>query len=98
MSLSASLQSHYLAVVTLLDQLDRKECDWQCLSVILEGQSSPLASEEFFFLLDRMKLSIEFSGILSKFLMDRDRAGSLWVNPRTYVNLATPFLEILRDK
>jgi hypothetical protein len=96
MFLSASSWSHYLAVVTLLDQLDPKEYTWQQLSVILEGQS-PFAPNELF-LFDGMKSNIEFSRIVSKFLMDRDRAGSFWVNPQTYVNLATPLLKILHDK
>ena len=43
-------------------------------------------------------LNIEFTQIVSKFLMDRDRAGSLWVDSHNYAELATPILEILRDE
>jgi hypothetical protein len=96
MFLSASSRSHFLAVVTLLDQLGPKEFIWQQLSVILEGQSP--FPKNLLVLFDETKSSIEFSRIASKFLMDRDRAGSFWVNLQSYVNLATQFLKILRDK
>jgi len=43
-------------------------------------------------------LNIEFTQIVSKFLMNRHRAGSLWVNSHTYADLATSILEILHDK
>ena len=95
MSLSAQLPSHYLAVVTLLDQQDPKECIWQQLSVILEGRPSLYKR---LLLFDGTKSSIEFSRIVSKFLMDRDRAGSFWVNLQRYVNLATQLSKILHDK
>ena len=71
MPLSDSSQSHYLAVVTLLDQLDPQEYNWQWLSVILEGQS-PLAPENLLVLFDRTKSNYEFSQIVFKFLIDRD--------------------------
>jgi hypothetical protein len=98
MYLSASSRSHYLAVVTLLDQLDPKVCNWQWISLLLEGESSFFAEHLLQVLFDGTKSHIEFSQIVSKFLLDRNRAGSLWVNLQTYVNLGTQFLKILRDK
>ena len=44
------------------------------------------------------KENIQYSRILSKFVIDGARAGLLWVNFQTYVRLATCILEILRDK
>jgi hypothetical protein len=96
-SLSATPLSHYLAVFMLLDQLDPKEDNWVQLSLILEGRPS-FVPENLRVLFDGMKSNIEFSRIVSEFLMDRNRAGSLWVNLQTYVNLATQLLSILRDK
>ena len=94
MPLSSS-RSHYLAVVTLLDQLDPKEYHWGWLSVILQDRSlhAPNRLDFLFY-----EPSIAFLEIVSKFLMDRDRAGSLWVNPQMYVNLEKQILRILRDK
>ena len=97
MPLSESSQSHYLAVVTLLDQLDPTEYDWQRLSVILEGRS-PSALENLLVLFDGTKSNYEFSQIVFKFLMDRDRAGFFWVNFQTYADLARCILEFLYDK
>jgi hypothetical protein len=97
MSFSAPSRSHYLAVVTLLHQLDLKEYNWVLLSLILEGRpSSP--PEKLLVLFDSMISNVEFSRIVSKFLMDRDRAGSFWVNSWRYANLAEHLLEFLRDK
>jgi hypothetical protein len=96
MSLSAQSRPHFLAVVTLLDELDPKECNWPRLSVILPGRA--FVPEKFLVLFDGAKSNIEFSRMVSKFLMDRDRAGSLWVNLQTYVSLAIQLLSILRDK
>jgi hypothetical protein len=96
MSLSAASRSHYLAVVALLDQLDPKLYNWPWLLVILDDQS--VLTQELIFLVNGPKLSMKFSGMLSKFLMDRNRAGSLWVNPQMYVNLAIQLLNILHDK
>ena len=90
-------QSHNYAVVTLLDQFDPKECNWEGLKVILP-HSFPFFPRTLCSLFGGTKSDLEFSRIVSKFLMDRDRAGSLWVNSQMYVNLATPFSEILRDE
>jgi hypothetical protein len=101
MPFSAPSRSHYLAVVTLLDQLDPKEYNWRQISLLLKGEPSILAEEllRVLFQVDGTKSNIKFSQIVvSKFLMDRDRAGSLWVNLQTYVNLATQLLNTLRDK
>ena len=97
MSLSPSSLSHYyyLAVVTLLDQLNPKEYNWECVSVILRSR---LPSTELLDLFDWIKADVEFSRILSKFLMDRERAGFLWVNPQRYVDLTRKILGFLRDK
>jgi hypothetical protein len=98
MPLSASSRSHYLAVVTLLDQLDPKEHDWGRLSGILEGPGNLSHALHLHVLFGGTKSSIEYSRIVSKFPMDRTRAGSLWVNSQTYTNLARHILEFLRDK
>ena len=99
MSVSASSLSHYyLAVVTLLDQLDPKEYSSQQISVILRGRIPNVLLNKLLDLFGRTKENVEFSRIVSRFLMDRDRSESLWVNLQTYVNLATPFMKILRDK
>jgi hypothetical protein len=101
MLLLGSSRSHYLVVVTLLDQLDPKELNWSQLSRLL-GNLLPSLSDgpqfDLHHFFDGTKPNLEFSGIVFKFLMDRDRAGSLWVNPQKYVNLATQLLKILRDK
>ena len=96
MPLLASSRSHYcFAVVTLLDQLDPKEYNWERFSVILPDSASFFPYKLLF---DAKKSDIEFSRIVSNFLMDRDRAGSLWVNCQTYADLARHILEFLRDK
>ena len=97
MPLSDSSRSHYLAVVTLLDQLDPQEYNRQRLSVILEGRS-PLAPENLLVLFDGTNSNYEFSQIVFKFLIDRDRAGFFWVNFQTYADLARCILEFLYDK
>ena len=93
---SSSPRSHFLAFATLWDQLDPEEYDRTELEAILShpllfGASNMLSN----LVIGRKK---EFTRILSKFLMDRDRAGFFWVNPQTYVELVPIFLEILRDK
>ena len=98
MSLSASSRSHYLAVFTLLGQLALKEYDGEWLPIILEGRFSVLPRIAILDLFCGKNSNIEFSQIVSKFLMDRHRAGSLWVNLQMYVNLTTPLLKILCDK
>jgi len=101
MPLNARSWPHYhLAVVTLLDQLNPKQFDWHQVSVILQHQLTFTLPDEVSALFGRMgfKLNIEFTWIVSKFLMDRDRAGSLWLNSHIYADLATYILEILRDK
>jgi hypothetical protein len=85
----------YLPVVTLLDQLDPKEFNWKQVSVILQDRS-PFA--ELRLLFGGTKSNIEFSRIMSKFLLDRERAGLFWVNSQKYADLASHLLEFLRDK
>jgi hypothetical protein len=97
MSLSASSRSHYLAVCTLSDQLDLNEYNWHRIWLLLEGQLL-FPPENLHVLFDEINSNTEFSQIVSKFLMDRDQAGSLWVNLQMYVNLATQLLNILCDK
>jgi hypothetical protein len=99
MSLTASSRPHYyLTVVALLDQLDPKEFHWRQVSVILQHQLPFLRPEKLIDLFDGTKFNIEFARIVSKFLIDRDRAGSLWLNSHKYAGLSTYILEILRDK
>ena len=96
---SSSRPHYYLAVVTLSDQLDPKEYNWQRISVVLQCQlpiSPPGKLLDLLF--GGTKANIEFSRIMSKFLMDRERAGSLWVNSQTYVDLAKRTLDFLHDK
>ena len=97
--MSSSLGSHFIAIVTLLDQLHPEEYDWQQVWVILQSQS-PLIFyyAKLFYLFGEMKANIEFSRMVSKFLMDRDRAGSLRVDSQTYANLAMYLLKFLSDR
>jgi len=88
----------YLTVFTLLDQLNPKQFYWHQLSVILQHQLPFDLSEKLINLFDRMPFDMEFVPIASKFFMDRDRAGPLWVNSHHYADLATYILEILCDK
>ena len=97
-SLSSQSQPHYLAVVTLLDQLDPKEYTWQrLLTIIPHAVNLPFIPYRVGYLFGGTKY-IEFSRIISKFLMNRERAGSFWVNSRTYANLARHILKVLHDK
>ena len=93
-----SQRYHYLAVLTLLDQLNPEQFDWYQVSAILQHQLKPSHIHYLDGLFDGRKLNIEFTRIVSKFLMDRDRAGSLWINSHNYADLATYILEILGDK
>ena len=88
---------YYLTVVTLLDQLDLKRFNWRWVSVILQHQL-PFLPHKFIDLFNGTKCNIEFVQIVSKFLMDRDRAGSLWLKSYDYAGLGMYVLEILRDK
>jgi len=99
MPLYATLQPYcYLAVVTLLDQLNPKQFSWHQVSVILQHQLPSTFCEKLDFLFGARRLNIEFARIVSKFLMDRSRAGSLWLDSHNYTKLATYILEILHDK
>ena len=101
MPLNATSWPHYyLAVVTLLDQLNLKQFDWHQVSVILQHQLPATLLDTLLPLFGGMgfKFNIEFTRIVSKILIDRDRAGSFWLNSHNYADLATYVLEILRDK
>ena len=87
---------YYFAIVTLLDRLDPKEYNWQRVSVILRGRL-PIVPRKLPDLFGGTKANVEFSRIMSKFLMDRERAGLFWVNFQTYADLARYILEVLRD-
>jgi hypothetical protein len=89
---------YYLAVVTLLDQLNPKEFNWQRVLVILQHQLPFFPSDKFLDLFDEPEANIELSRIVSKFLMDRKRAGSFWVNSEKYADLAMYLLKFLCDK
>jgi hypothetical protein len=79
-----------------LDELDPKEDNWLPLSVILGLERDLLYAHDLYVLLevDGTESGIE----VSKFLMDRDRAGFFWVNSQTYADLARHILEFLHDK
>ena len=103
----SSLPHHYLTVVALLDQLDPKECTRGMFEVISpQEQCDPLdlfgeAKSRIQFsqiMFGRAESRIEFFRIVSKFLMNRKRAGSFWVNSQKYADLASRLLEILRNK
>jgi len=98
--MSSSTEWHFLAVIALLDQLDPEEytCYWETFEVILQEASQIIPGRTYDPLDGTRKLNIEFIPILSKFLKDRDRAQSLWVNSQKYANLARCLLELLRDK
>ena len=97
LSLSASSRTHYyLTVVALFDQLDLKEYNWQQqVLVILQDHLLPA---KLFDLFGGTKANIEFSRIVSKFLIDQERAGLFWVNSQKYADLVWYILEFLRDK
>jgi len=104
MDLPASSPTHYyLTVITLLDQLDPKEYNWQMFWVMLLKTCDIMDPIFKGFHGDPLDLfgvtesQIEFSQIVSKFLMDRERAGFFWVNSRAYTDLARFILEFLRD-
>jgi hypothetical protein len=63
--------------------------------VILQGEFLPA---HWFDLFGRTKANVQYSRIVSKFLMDGARARLCRVNSQTYVDLAKYILEILRDK
>ena len=88
---SPSSLSYYFAAATLLDQLDPNEYNWQPFSVIVKD---PILPANFL----HEKTNVEFSRIVSKFLMDRKRAGFFWVSSQTYADLARHILEFLHDK
>ena len=100
MSLTASSwRHHYLTVVALLDQLGPKAFNSEQVGVILHCYSLPIAPDEALCILfDGKEFNIEFIRIVSKFLMDRDRAGSLWVESNKYAVLTVFISQILRDK
>ena len=90
--------SHFLAVVALLDQLNLEEFNWQQVSVILQHQLPFTLPDMLLDLFGRTTSKIEFFQIVSKFLMDRERAGLFWVNSQKYADLAKCLLEFLHDK
>jgi hypothetical protein len=100
MSLTASSWPHYhLTVITLLDQLDPKAFDWPQVEAILQCHWLPMVPfHKLYILFVGTKFNMDFIRIVSKFLMDRDRAGFLWLNSYHYADLTTYILEILRDK
>jgi hypothetical protein len=99
MPLSAPSRSHYyLTIVTLLHQLDPKEYNWRLVSVILQGRLPSVLLRKLRDLFGGTTENIEFSWIVSKFLMDRERAGLLWVNTQKYADLARYILRFLRNK
>ena len=97
MSLSATPRLHYcLKVITLLDELDPKEYNWQQVMVVLQDHLLPAKSVVDLF--GRAKANTEFFRTVSKFLMDQERAGLFWVNPQKYADLAKDILDFLHDK
>ena len=91
-----SLQ-YYLIVITLLEELDLKEHNWRQLPLILQGLFTVIP-DKLFKLFGGTKTNIEFSQIVSKFLMDQDRARSFWVNSQKYADLVRHILEFIHDK
>ena len=95
---AASRSYHFLTVFTLLDQLNPEQFDWDQFSVILQNPLTSAYIRNLHILFDETKSNIEFTRIVSKFLTDRDRARSLWINSHNYADLATYILKILGDK
>jgi hypothetical protein len=107
---SFSLLSYFLAAVTLVDQLDPEEFNWErfSLSVQDDGASDDGASENLIHvgraltepvnLFDGTVSQTAYSQTVSKFLTDRVRAGTFWVNSWTYVELAMQLLKTLHNK
>jgi len=86
---------NYLTVITLLDQLDPKEYNWEQISELLEDPFIFIRLRDLF---GERKVTIEFSRIVCKFLMDQKRAQSFWVNSQRYAALARCILEFMDDK
>ena len=101
---SFSEMSHFLTTVTLLDQLnvDPAGFDWQVLSVLVENKwiteglisvahtlSKPVR------LFDGTKSQVAYLRVVSKFLMDRQRAGDFCVDSSAYTKLTMRLLDIL---
>ena len=99
MSSSASSSSHYyLTVITLLDQLDPEEYKWEWVSVTLRNLLL-FVSDKLLDVIDEMSANFtEFSRLVSKFLMDRERTGFLWVNSQRYADLTRYILYFLCNK
>ena len=95
---AASSRHRYLAVLTLLDELNPEQFDWHQVSAVLQQQLTSPPFHHLYNLFGVTELHIEFTPIVCKFLMDRDRAGSLWIDSHKYADLATYILEILGDK
>jgi len=86
---------YYLAITTLLDQVNPKEYNLRLLPVILHD---PFPSRVEWGIFLMTEPNIEFSRIMSKFLMDRRRTWSFWVKSQKYADLARYILERMRDK
>ena len=97
-SFSSSRICYYLTAVTLLDQLDPKECNWHWLSEILQVEFPIIPSFKFLDLFGGAESQLEISRIVSTYLMDQKRAQWFWVNSQKYADLARYILEFLRDK
>jgi len=104
---STPLSPFLATIITLLDQLDPDDYNWMQLSVLLPNQLESLVSiangvDPFCVLqvdlFGRTEENIEFSRIVSKFSMDRERAGFFWVNSQKYADLARYILEFLYER
>ena len=103
--MSSSLLPYFLTGVTFLDQLVLEEFNWRTFSVIIRNAGTSKSLQQIggaltwlVDLFDRRDSQNAFPRIFSQFLMDSARAGSLWVAPQMYTNLAMKLLEILRHK
>ena len=86
----------YSTVITLLDQLNQKKYNWKHIPEVL--QNPYLFSAGDGKVMDLLKTNTESSRIVPKFLMDRERAKSFWVNSQKYADLARYILEFIHDK
>ena len=101
---SPSEISLFFTAVTLLDQLnvDPERFNWKLLSLILETEwttgilaSVVLALSKPIKVFDGRESQVAYLQLVSKFLMDRERAGDFCVDSSMYVKLTMQLLDIL---
>jgi len=93
---------YFLTGVTFLDRLVLEEFNWRIFSGVIQNGKTEVVPEiagGLNWLVDLFdRRESQNASFFSQFLMDRARAGSLWVKPQMYTNLALQLLKILRNE